>query len=126
MRMKLGVVGMATVIALALLPQLPALGHGTDTASSVSIRYASGDEAFAGTISSTKARCERGRVVTLMKQRRGNDRSLGSATSNRNGNWRIGIADPDGTFYVRVERKVSGSYGHSHVCSGTTSGTIKL
>jgi hypothetical protein len=124
MRTDIAAIKLLTAVVLALSPQLPAIAHDVNTPTSVSIGYSSG--AFSGTVSSERARCERGRSVTLIKQRRGNDRVVGSTTSNRQGSWRIGTADASGKFYVRVGRKVSGGYGHSHVCGAATSRKIRV
>lgn len=119
--------GPIVVLALAVLPGGTARARGASTPlptpsespsppppppsipvavrSSVSIRYDSDTASFRGRVRSPRPRCERGRKVTLKKERAGTDRALAATTTNRRGRWRIARADPKGSFYARAARK---------------------
>lgn len=115
----------ALALAVAALP-FPAVGaHEFEAGSEVSIRYGGG--AFKGSVSSGRARCERGRRVILMKRR--SDRpakKVGSDRTNGNGKYRIDKDSPNGRYFVKVARKLSTPYGHRHDCDGTRSETIRI
>jgi subtilisin family serine protease len=75
---------------------------------SVGLRYMKHHERFAGRLRyRTAPACVSGRVVTLWKQKRGQDRKLGRTESRRNGKLRIARPAKRGRYYVKVRHSVA-------------------
>lgn len=120
-------VALVTTSALALM--IP----GADVASAHRFRassritgfdYARG--AFTGKARSGRPQCERNRKVVVKKKRDGRDRTVGRDTTNRAGKFRIRERNAKGRYYAKLSRRARGRYGHSHICKGDTSRTIRV
>ena len=117
---------LATLVAgLTILAMAPvAQGHTFNAPSTVTIDYDGRN--FYGSVASARRSCTRGRKITLFKQRPGRDRRVAFDTTNRSGNYRIHRPRARGRFYVKVARRASGGYGHSHVCGRDRSPTRRV
>lgn len=125
-RMRTMTVALALVLLVPLLVATATIAraHNASFDSSVSIDYDRPN--FEGTVQSERARCERGRTVSVFKVREGPDRLIGTDETNDNGSYSVRKAGAQGRFYAKVAREVFGGYGHRHVCQGDTSGTIRV
>lgn len=93
----------------------PAAGHAFTDESTVTIDYDGTN--FYGSVSADHRTCKRNRTVRLYKVRKNRrDAIVGMDTTGFNGNYRMHKPRAKGRYYTVVARKVSGGYGHSHVC----------
>lgn len=116
----------AAAIGLAVPGSLfgSALGHTFDAASSVTIRQT--DVGFAGRVSSEVSRCAVGRIVVVKRRvPDGPDKTVGTASTNDRGRYRVRVADPMGRYYAKVIARRSTGYAHSHVCEAARSNAIR-
>jgi hypothetical protein len=125
---RMGKVAVALAVVL-VVPFLVATAawvsaHNASFDSSVSIDYDRPN--FEGRVSSERDRCERGRTVQVFKKREGPDRLIGTDETNDNGFYSVNKPGAQGRFYAVVAREVFGGYGHTHVCEGDTSVTIRV
>lgn len=92
----------------------------------VSLRYRNG--AFRGKVSSGEADCRRNRRVVVKKVRKGGrDRTVGKATSNRRGKWKLVEDGARGRFYAVAQRRVlTASDGGKTVCLAGRSTTVRV
>lgn len=65
-------------------------------------------------------------VLFKVRIEKGVPRRVESTTTNRSGRWRIARPDPQGRYYVVVEAKSGGRYGHRHRCDGARSGVKRV
>lgn len=80
---------------------------------------------FKGTLNSSRAECEAGRIVKLKKVRPGKDRTVGRDFSSPDGRWWI-RKGASGRFYVKVPaRTVQGDDGGQVNCGAGRSRIIK-
>jgi hypothetical protein len=132
----LAVLVIAAVLAFTLfsvvqdLRSNSAQAHTRRARSRVTIRYKGRLDRFQGRVVSRRARCERRRLVLLVKARRGiSDRVIDRDRTNRRGRWRIPRRRPRGRFYAIVVRRLSTTgYGpgpHRHICKRDRSRTIR-
>jgi hypothetical protein len=124
MRAKTMALGLALVAPLLVATATEGSAHNASFDSNVSIDYDPPN--FEGRVRSERDRCERGRTVSVFKKRDGDDRLIGSDTTNDNGFYSVSKPGARGRFYAVVAREVFGGYGHRHVCQGDTSGTIRV
>jgi hypothetical protein len=93
--------------------------------SSISISF--DRPAFKGMIRSGRAGCERSRRVVLKKKKRGVNPQVGSDTSDRAGNWRIGERNASGRYFAVAQRKVfTAANGDRIICDPKTSDTRRV
>jgi hypothetical protein len=71
---------------------------------SLSASYRRGS--FKGRVRSSVGGCERGRQITLKKEKRRSDGTVGRTRSNRRGVWKLRKPRANGRFYAVVARKV--------------------
>jgi LPXTG-motif cell wall-anchored protein len=119
-----------SIFALTLLLGLvvatgPAQAHGRKFNARVSLSY--DDSSFSGVVSSNNADCESARQVTLFQRSRGGAVARGTTTTSADGSFSFGLPGENGLFYVVVSAKTlpGGTYGHSHLCKGARSRTVK-
>ena len=112
----------AILIVLVSLPVSWALADQFSASTSVSIGQSG--KTYSGRVSSTSGRCVKGRSVTLLKRRRGqDDKFVGSDATNGNGVWSIS-GGRRGRYYVTVSARIRTRYGHRHSCGGASSRTV--
>jgi hypothetical protein len=103
----------ALVSALSLCGQASA--HDAKYPSTVSIFRGARD--FHGKVRSAKPACKKARNVTVLKQRSGPDRVIGTALTARYGYYRLKARQVSrGIYYARVSKAIRGGYGHTHIC----------
>ena len=80
-----------------------------------------------GRIVSSRSFCKANRRVRLFRVRPGLDRFLGSDLTDREGEYRF-VRRPrrDQTVYTVIVRRVSTSYGHSHICRADRSRNLRI
>ena len=125
-----GIMRRTSIFALSLLLGLviatgPAQAHGRKFNARVSLSY--NGSSFSGEVSSNNADCESARQVTLFQRARGGDVARGTTTTSADGSFSFGLPGENGLFYVVVSAKTlpGGTYGHSHLCKGARSRTVK-
>jgi hypothetical protein len=93
-------------------------------ASNVTIRNDRNDNAFKGSVGSSRKACQVGRQVVL--KRRG-DGTVGRDTTNRSGNWRIANDGRRGRYSAVARRSTATARnGTPLICLGDRSPTIKV
>jgi LPXTG-motif cell wall-anchored protein len=119
-----------SIFALTLLLGLvvatgPAQAHARKFNARVSLSY--DDSSFSGVVSSNNADCESARQVTLFQRARGGAVARGTTTTSVDGSFSFGLPGENGLFYAVVSAKTlpGGTYGHSHLCNGARSRTVK-
>jgi LPXTG-motif cell wall-anchored protein len=119
-----------SIFALTLLLGLvvatgPAQAHGRKFNARVSLSY--DGSAFSGEVSSNNAGCESARLVTLFQKARGGAVARATTTTSADGSFSFGLPGENGLFYAVVSAKnlPGGTYGHSHLCKGARSRTVK-
>ena len=95
-----------TVVALAALLALPALGMGAGKNSTkivVSLKF----PAFHGKLSSPRKACLGSRTVKMYRERNGKKKLLGRDTSEDNGKWAtpVGKNLTSGAYYATVAKR---------------------
>lgn len=105
-----------------------ASAHTTKFRTATSFGYFSGNpDAILGEISSPKAACERRRKVKVFRRRSGADRLVGTARSNRGGQW---VLERNrfrrARYYAKVVSKNIGSRGHRHICRSYRTSTLRF
>lgn len=99
-----------------------ALAHDRTYNRNISIQYKRKPPQFYGTIGSKNPECKDNQTVNLFE----NGVLVATTTSNNSGQYRFNYtAKPGARYFVRVDENVTGGYGHSHVCSGAQSRTIR-
>lgn len=82
------------------------------------------DAELVGNVYSKQPKCVRNREVTVFRE--GDSEPIGTATTDRTGDWRV-TPDPDfGTFEARVAKKQVRKRGKKIVCKKDTSPTFVL
>ncbi len=105
----------AAAFAIAVVP-MSASGKGKYP-TEVTIKGPNGD--FSGKVKSDAAQCKENRKVTVFKKRAGDDKKLGSDTSESNGAWSTGNSGENkGKFYAKAKAV--------DVCEAGKSETIEL
>ncbi|MDX6586568.1 MAG: hypothetical protein QOI31_1041 [Solirubrobacterales bacterium] len=106
----------AAVFAIAVVP-MSATGHGKYP-TEVTIKGPNGD--FSGKVKSDADPCKVDRKVTVFKKRSGDDKKIGSDTSEPNGAWSTGNSgENNGKFYAKAKAE-------GDVCEAGKSETIEL
>ncbi len=110
-----------------------ASAHTVKFDSAISAKYEkptkSKPAAFAGTVSSPKARCMKNRDVNVrMRLTDGSTSVVGSGSTDAAGNWRIEFADlAKGTYFAQVKKKaLRKNDEHKHVCKRAFSKDVKV
>ena len=99
-----------------------ALAHDRTYNRNISIQYKRKPPQFYGTIGSNNPECKDSQTVKLFE----NGVLVATTTSNNAGQYTFNYtAKPGARYFVRVDETVTGGYGHSHVCSGAQSRTIR-
>lgn len=99
-----------------------ALAHDTTYNRNISIQYKRKPPQFYGTIGSKNPECKGNQTVNLYE----NGVLVATTTSSHSGSYSFNfLAKPGARYFVRVDENVTGGYGHSHVCSGAQSRTIR-
>jgi hypothetical protein len=99
-----------------------ALAHDRTYNRNISIQYKKKPPQFYGTIGSNNPECKDSQTVNLFE----NGVLVATTTSNNSGQYTFNYtAKPGARYFVRVDENVTGGYGHSHVCSGAQSRTIR-
>jgi hypothetical protein len=131
-------IGISIVAALTLtgLFAAGADAHRVKFDSAVTAKYAKPDKkdpyakgGFAGAVTSTKARCEKKRTVTLnLRAADGSTQVVGTDLTDAAGAWAILPATTaPGTYYAEVSKRVlRKSSKHRHVCRAAVSKDIKV
>lgn len=128
---------LATGAAVMAIGAPAALGHTRVTESEVTINLTPSPSGtftvWWGHVLSPRAKCVNNRRVRLYRQAEGPDDAIGqdvtgSDPDTANNEYEIlqeGNPPPEGTYYVRVLRKVLfRSARHRHVCAGARSETV--
>jgi hypothetical protein len=93
----------------------------------LTIRYDRDANQFKGAASARKRNCQRGRLVTLKKHTPGPNRSVGTDTTNRAGNWSMRKRVRRGRFYgIAAKKRYTDRRGNTVVCLRDKSVTIKV
>ena len=118
----------AVIVACGVLVSLAgtlggaALAHDRTFNRKISIQYKRNPPQFYGTIGSNNPECKDNQTVNLYE----NGVLVASTTTNNAGQYSFNYtAKPGARYFVRVEESVNGGYGHSHVCSGAQSRSIR-
>ena len=85
--------------------------------------------AFAGEVSSPKARCMKNRTVNVrLRQTDGSSVVVGSGSTDAAGEWRIEFADlAKGTYFAQVKKKaLRKNKKHKHICKRAFSKDVKV
>jgi hypothetical protein len=95
-----------TVVALAAMLALPALGMGAGKNSTkivVSLKF----PAFHGKLSSPRKACLGSRTVKMYRERNGKKKLLGRDTSEDNGKWAVPVGKnlTSGAYYATVAKR---------------------
>ena len=122
---------LATAVALAGLAGA-AVAHNTAIGSQHTMDFTPevASDRFTGQVSSTKAFCERGRSIKLLRVVGGSsvpDQEVAKATTAASGVWSKGVGDAQaGSYYAVAAKKVVRSSGHRHVCKAATTAPLSV
>jgi hypothetical protein len=86
-------------------------------------------DSFAGKVLSDSPRCERNRTVKVFRRLPGDDKLIGTSTTDADGNFELTLAGEAkaGTYYAVAPRKVlREDADHLHVCRRATSNDLEL
>jgi hypothetical protein len=83
---------------------------------------------YVGDVHSKKPKCERARVVRIYETTGGTRDLVGTATTDRTGDWELLDPDPDGnsSFVAEVVRKKINRRGKDLVCKPAESSALEI
>lgn len=130
---------MAAIAMMSVVFAAGAMGHGVKFDTSVTVKFQKAGKStdpyakpalFDGTVSSSKARCEKKRKVSLrMRESDGSTSVVSTDNTDATGAWEIqpsGTVAP-GDYFVKVSKKVlRKSSKHRHVCKKAVSKDVKV
>src|SRR5688572_24546018 len=117
-------------LAAVLVPSAEAHKKKTASEHQLTVTQGGANDVFDGVVSSKKAKCERGRSITLFRVVGGDsapDATVSTATTDSDGTWSKTVANaPDGSYYAKAAKKKKKKKGHKHICKAATSNTVVL
>lgn len=125
----------AATAASALLFTPGADAHRVAFPSDVTVKYSKPDKkdpyakgSFSGAVTSTKARCQKSRTVTVSLQGTdGSTQVIGSDVTDATGAWTLSNSAAPGTYYAEVSKRVfRKNKKHRHVCAADVSRSVKV
>lgn len=116
---KLWVAGLCVVVAAATVGPVGAATAAIKVKSTVTITTGEGAK-FTGKVGSAKKRCRVGRTVKLFRQEDSGtgDDLVGTAKTNKSGNWTMDGSFFAGVFYARVLATIVHINGMAYRCAG--------